>query len=105
MNAMRATDVIRYLLDERMPVCPPDDRGWAVPPDDLRRLCDLADAVQAMAGRHSGYELDVLIENALTAWRAFDAEYLGAVDHDAEDSESTNPRMPSSPDLLSTARG
>lgn len=96
---MRATDIIRHLLDERMAICPPGERGWAVPPGDLRRLCDLADAVQAMAGRHSQDERDVMIEVALTVWRAFNAEYLGVPDR------PTNQHEPSEPDMLRTARG
>lgn len=100
MNAVRATDIIRHLLDERMALCPPGERGWAVPPGDLRRLCDLADAVQSMAGRHSPDDRDAMIETALAVWRAFNAEYLGV-----HDDEPTNQHEPSEPDLLQTARG
>lgn len=104
MNAMRATDIIRHLLDQGMPTCPPDMRGWMVPPKSLRQLCDLADAVQEMMGRHGADERDVLIELAIMTWRAFNDDYLGVPD-DGDDDEQTNPHMPSSPDLLKTAKG
>lgn len=102
MNAMRATDIIRHLLDEGVAFAPIGERGWAVPPDDLRRLCDIADAVQVMAGRHTPDERDVMIEFALAAWRAFNAEYLGI---DDDDDETTDQLCSSEPDMLRTAKG